>query len=77
MGKLNFQHKRFAEAERILRSVCDDSPKTGAAPEACYWAGVAAYKGTNDAKHLGATGKLLKERYPDSEWARKGSVWGG
>jgi hypothetical protein len=41
----------------------------------CYWAGVAASKGSDDPQHLGSTGELLKRRYPDSEWARKASVW--
>ena len=48
---------------------------TGAAPEACYWAGVSAYKGSNDATHLGATARQLKEQFPESEWTRKSSVW--
>lgn len=30
---------------------------------------------TNEPVHLGAAGKLLGERYPESEWARKASVW--
>jgi len=75
LGKRQFQHQRFGDAERLFRAVCTGHPKSGGAPEACYWAGVAAYKNTNDPKHLGATGELLKTRYPDSEWARKASVW--
>lgn len=75
LGKLDFQRQEYGPAEERLRSVCATFPRTGAAPEACYWAGVAAYKGSNDARHLAATAKALKEGYPDSEWARKASVW--
>jgi uncharacterized protein HemY len=75
LGKLQFHTNHFGEARRHFRSACDEHPQTGGAPEACYWAGVAAYKDTNDPKHLGAAGELLKARYPDSEWARKASVW--
>jgi hypothetical protein len=75
LGKMQFHQQHFQEAEQRFRAVCDGSPKSGGAPEACYWAGVAAYKGSNDPQHLGSTGKLLKQRYPDSEWARKASVW--
>jgi TolA-binding protein len=75
LGKLHFQKQEYGEAEKRLRSVCESFPGAGAAPEACYWAGVSAYKGSNDARHLGSTARALKERYPDSEWARKASVW--
>lgn len=75
LGKLHFQHQNYGEAEKHLRSVCEAFPRAGAAPEACYWAGVSAYKGSNDPRFLGSAARALKERYPDSEWARKASVW--
>jgi outer membrane protein assembly factor BamD (BamD/ComL family) len=75
LGKLHFQRQEYAVAEKMLRSVCESFPKAGASPEACYWAGVAAYKDSNDARHLASTAQSLKERYPESEWARKASVW--
>ena len=77
LAKFAFDDKDFAVAERRFRSVCDGRPNAGAAPEACYWAGVSAYKATNDPKPLRETAVLLKERYPSSEWARKASVWAG
>lgn len=75
MGKLHFQQEQYAEAEKRFRSACDTFPRSGAGPEACYWAGVAAYKRSNDAGNLASTAKVLGERYPGSEWARKASVW--
>ena len=75
LAKVAFDDKDFPVAERRFRSVCDGHPNAGAAPEACYWAGVSAYKATNDPKPLRETAALLEKRYPSSEWARKASVW--
>jgi thioredoxin-related protein len=75
LAKLEFAHQRFQDAEHRFRSVCDEHPKAKVAPEACYWAAVSKYKATNDAKALKEGGRLLHERYPQSEWAQKGSVW--
>lgn len=75
LGKLYFQREDYGEAEKRFHAVTDGFPRASASPEACYWAGVSAYKGSNDAKHLAATAKALEEKYPDSEWARKASVW--
>ncbi len=67
--------KRWEEAEELFRQVADERPDSVAAPEALYWAGVARYQGRDDASALGATAGALEERYPDSEWATKASVW--
>jgi hypothetical protein len=37
---------------------------------------VTRYKATNDAAALAETTKAFKERYSDSTWAKKASVWG-
>lgn len=76
-AKIAFGQGRFPDAEKAYRAVHQSHPDAAAAPEARYWEGVSAYKATNDAKHLGRTGVDLKARYPDSEWARKASVWLG
>jgi outer membrane protein assembly factor BamD (BamD/ComL family) len=75
LAKMDFQKQKYAEAEKRFRSIYQNYPSSGAAPEATYWAGVSAYKATNKPENLAETGKLLKEKYPDSEWSRKGSVW--
>jgi hypothetical protein len=75
LGKIEFHEEHFREAEKKFRAVCDGYPASGGAPEACYWAGVAAYKESHDPQHLGSAGAMLQQRYPDSEWARKASVW--
>ncbi len=72
-----FAHKDFAGAERQFRGVVDRHPKTTAAAEALYWAGVSRYKATGEAAALQETAEQFKRRYGDSDWAKKASVWGG
>ena len=75
LGQLSFRGGDFKAAERWFQRVVDTLPKTDAAPEAQYWAGVSRYKGSGDAAALGATAKAFSERYQDSTWAKKASIW--
>jgi hypothetical protein len=75
-AKAAFARGAFDEAARAFESVIEKYPKTDAAPEAQYWAGVSRYKATGDAQALGDTTKRFRERYADSTWAKKASVWG-
>jgi len=75
LAKLAFQRASYGEAESRFRSVCEAHAGSGAAPEACYWAGVSAYKESNDPAPLKATAQKLRKGYPESEWTRKASVW--
>ena len=63
-----------------LQLACVDGDLRGEAPEAAaeaqYWAGVSKYKGTNDATALKETAQAFKQRYQDTSWAKKASVWG-
>lgn len=72
-----FARGRFAEAEPLFREVAEQHPDTDAAPEAVYWKGVSRYKATNDAAALADTARAFGERYRDSSWAKKASVWKG
>jgi TolA-binding protein len=76
LGKAMFKQEKFAEAEKRFREVVQNYPSTEAAPEAVYWAGVSAYKATNDGGKLKETHQFLQQKYPSSEWARKAIVWG-
>jgi hypothetical protein len=67
---------RFADAEKRFRTVLERHPDGDAAPEALYWAGVSRYKATNDPSALQDTAKAFRERYQDSTWAKKSTVWG-
>ena len=71
-----FARKEWAEAEQGFRRIVDDHPKSEAAPEALYWAGVAKYKATGDGAALAETARLFSQKYPQSPWATKASVWG-
>ena len=70
-----FKRQDWKDAERRFREVVDRYPQTEAAAEALYWAGVARYKASNDAAALADTAKAFSERYTDTSWAKKASVW--
>lgn len=75
-AKIAFAHENWDEAEKLFREIVDKVPNTDAAPEALYWAGVAPYKGSHDSGSLRETAKAFKERYQDTSWAKKASIWG-
>ena len=75
LGKSAFARQQFGEAERWFRGVLERFPRSDAAPEALYWAGVARYKATNEPSALEQTAQAFAQRYPDSAWAKKASVW--
>ena len=75
LAQAEFARGRFMEAEPLFRRVADEHPATDSAPEALYWAGVARYKGTNDAGALTDTARAFRQRYTDTAWAKKASVW--
>src|SRR5262245_1512994 len=75
LAQAAFANQRFEEAERRFRSIVGSYPNSEVAPAALYWAGVARYKGTNDASALADTAKQFQGKYTDSSWATKSSVW--
>jgi TolA-binding protein len=75
LAKSAFYRKDYAESERRYREIVDEFPSTDAAAEALYWAGVSKYKASGDASALKATGAAFRERYQDTTWAKKASVW--
>jgi TolA-binding protein len=72
---MDFKQGKWAEAEKRFREIVDKLPKSDAAAEAMYWAGVSRYKATNDAAALKSTAQAFKQRYLDSSWAKKASIW--
>ena len=70
-----FSRGRFSEAEPLFSAIADQAPNTEAAPEALYWAGVSRYKATHDAEALTDTARAFADRYQDTSWAKKASVW--
>ncbi len=63
--------------DEAIRAFEEAASRTGteAAAEGVYWAGVSRYKKTQDPTALRDTGAALREKYPQSVWAKKGSVW--
>jgi hypothetical protein len=70
-----FARQDFAEAERWYRAALGEHPQTETAPEALYWAGVSRYKASGDASALAGTAAEFSQRYRDTSWAKKASVW--
>ena len=77
LAKAAFSRSDFADAERRYRAIVETYPKTETAAEALYWAGVSKYKATNDPTALQDTARAFGERYQESSWAKKSSVWRG
>ena len=75
LARIAFMHKQWADAEQRYGQVVERYPNTAAAPEAVYWRGVSQYKRTNDHTVLGGVAEQLTQKYPDSVWAKKASVW--
>jgi hypothetical protein len=74
-GHSAFVRGDYGEAVRQFREVLDKHAHSDVAPEAMYWHGVARYKASGDAGALGDTHRELDQRYPESSWAKKASVW--
>jgi TolA-binding protein len=77
LGRVAFNEKKWADAERVYREVVEKYPSTSSAPEARYWLGVSRYKGSGDHTVLGKTALELQETAPDSVWAKKAQPWLG
>ena len=77
LAKAAFSRSDFADAEQRYRAIVETFPQTETAAEALYWAGVSKYKHTNDPSALRDTATAFGERYQDSSWAKKSSVWKG
>src|SRR5207247_1633210 len=75
LGHAAFKAGDFASAEQRFREVVDQYPNSDAAPEALYWAGVSRYKASSDASALADTARSFREKYQDSSWAKRASVW--
>ena len=71
-----FKQGKWVDGEKRFREIVSKLPKSEAAPEALYWAGVSRYKANGDNTALKETAKAFTQRYTDSSWAKKASIWG-
>jgi hypothetical protein len=74
-AQIAFAEQNWDEAERRFREVVEKLPESDAAPEALYWAGVAPYKASHDSASLKRTAEAFRDRYQDTSWAKKASIW--
>jgi len=65
----------YTAAAQRFDEIVSNYSASDAASEAQYWAGVSRYKGTGDASALKETARRFTERFPDTSWAKKASVW--
>lgn len=70
-GLMDLFHGLASDAYNWFDRVGRDSPGSGAAPEALYWAGVAAYRVGGSLSALPARWDGLAVRYPASEWTKR------
>jgi thioredoxin-related protein len=75
IGKSYFDREQYSDAEAILKQLLAEYPKSDAAPEATYYLGVSRYKRTHDAGELKKTVHAIQKNYPQSEWAKRASVY--
>jgi len=74
-GKAEFDLDHFDQAIQCFQEVLNRYPKTGGAPEAQYYLGVARYKASRDPKELKLGLEVLQREYPSSEWTKKAQVY--
>ncbi len=74
-GDLAVDRKAWSEAEEWYKQIVDQLPNTDAAPEALYWSGVARYSGSHEVAALQELGRAFKQRYQNSSWAKRASIW--
>jgi len=70
-----FKTGKFDDAEKWFKGIVDKFPNSDSAAEAQYWAGVSRYQRSHDPAELKAIGQAFKQRYSDSTWAKKASIW--
>ncbi|HWP23720.1 MAG TPA: hypothetical protein VNM15_05990 [Candidatus Binatia bacterium] len=75
LARIAFMRKDWAEAERRYAESAEEFASTSAAPQAVYWKGVSRYKTSGDPKELSKVAEELKQKYPNSLWALKASIW--
>ena len=74
LGYVAANAKDWATAERWFAQAAEER-ETDAGPEGLYWVGVSRYSASHDADALPATSAAFAERYQDTSWAKRASIW--
>ena len=77
LARVAASQKKWSDAERRYTEIVDRYGDTTVAAEALYWRDVAKYSQSHDAGPLMSVARELSEKYPDSVWTQKASVWAG
>jgi hypothetical protein len=75
LGYWAVSRKDWTTAERHFKRAVDEYPDTDAGPEGLYWAGVARFSASHDHAPLEELGRQFAQRYTNTSWAKRASVW--
>jgi tetratricopeptide (TPR) repeat protein len=75
IGKAHLERGEFAKAIPQFEKLVSKYPKSGAAPEAVFFLGVARYQSTHDPKFLKKAYEQLAAQYPQSQWTTRASPY--
>lgn len=70
-ARILFDSDHLNDAIELLKNIIETHPRSGVAPEAVYYLGVAEYKVSHDAAALRKIFDTLTAKYPESEWRRR------
>ena len=74
-GRVVLNSKHWADAERVYAEIVGSHPDTESAAEALYWQAVCQYRVGKDHAVLHQLYPVLQQKYPESIWTEKASVW--
>lgn len=74
-AKAEFVAKQFDTSEKQFEHVAKEH--AFCADEATYWRAVSKYSGSHDPSWLRLVADELREKFPNSVWTAKASVWRG
>lgn len=74
-GLAAFHLGRYEEAKGEFDLLVEEHPDSDLVPEAEYFRGAAAYKLEGDVTRLGEMCAVIREKHPNTIWAKKCSVW--
>jgi tetratricopeptide (TPR) repeat protein len=74
-GKLYFHREDFTKAIQCFDELLEKYPDSGSAPESVYFRGVSGYKSTHKPEPLKEAFEVLRDKFPDSEWAKRAAPY--
>jgi Tetratricopeptide repeat len=75
IGRAHLERGELAQAIARFGKVVSQYPKSGFAPEAVFYFGVAQFQKTHDPKFLKKAYEQLAAEYPQSKWTTKASSY--